>query len=185
MLLIQHIKLHWNKDCRGAPHSVTRSQMPKSHELPQTFFDYNPLGYPSHYMYLIQRKNGLDKKINRIDTLTDHENERIGATEILKQGINYEIRYRYDFHGYAIPERHKYDPHECVYKPLNESAMVLKENEYGRIIYNGRYRDYDTGQWYYEMDIVNVIYISKDKVSLNIFTDNEPDRTYKQIAFLR
>lgn len=184
MLLIQHIKLYWNKECRGAPYSTFRNQMPKAYNLPKDFFKYNPLGYPSHYIYFVQEKGGLKEEINRIDTLTEYENIRMGAVEIIKRESGHELRYRYDFHR-AIPERHKYDPKTCLYKPLNEIALSLFSNEYGRIIHNGRHVDYDTGDWYYNIDIINIINVTGNKIPLDIFSKKEPDKPYNQIAVLR
>jgi len=183
MLVVQHIKLYWDKKFRGAPHSTSRNRLPKAYELPKSFFDYNPIGYPTHYIYLQQNENGIDEKINCVNTLSEYENVRIGAIEILRHDDNYEVRYRYDFH-FAIPTRQKYDPKDSVYKPLNEFAMTLKQNEYGRIIYNGRFSSYDSF-WYYNLDIINVLNSPTDKTPLNIFIASEPDKLYKQIEFLK
>jgi len=183
MLLLQHIQLSWDKGCRGAPYSASRNRLPKAYELSKTFFDRSSLGYPAHYIYLQQNEDGINEKINRIYTLTEYENVRVGATEILNQSDYYEVRYRYDFHS-AIPSRQKYDPHDCIYKPLNELAMNLKPNEYGRIIYNGRFSSRDS-YWYYILEIVNIFNSPANKTPLNIFTKNEPDIIYEQIEFLK
>ncbi len=183
MLLIQHLKVHWSKAYRGAPYSTVRSQMSKSVHLPKEFFDYNPLGYPSHYVYLEQTKTGLLEKINRIDTLTEFENIRSSAVEMTRKDDWYELRYRYDYHR-ALPERRKYNPEISMYVELNEIAMCLKPNEYGRITYNGRYTDFDTGEWGYNLDIINIINSPTEKTPLDIYILREPDKTYNQIAIL-
>ncbi|MFB6363493.1 hypothetical protein ACFCP7_05435 [Paenibacillus elgii] len=181
MLLTQHIKVHWNKKFRGAPYTTVRNEMPKAYDLPKGFFDYNPVGYPAHYVYLYQTETGLTEKINRKDTMTKYENVRIGAIEMIRQGDCYELRYRYDFHR-AAPERHKYDLKTSMYVELNEFALALEPNEYGRITYNGRY---SSDNWYYNLDIINVINLSEEKTSLDIFKSKEPTKFYNQIAFLR
>jgi len=183
MLLVQHVKLYWDKKYRGAPYSTSRNRLPKAYGLPKAFFDYNPLGYPMHYIYLQQDEGGIHEKISRVDTLTEYENVQVGATEILRHGDDYEVRYRYDFHQ-AIPKRQKYDPKDCIYKPLNELAMHLKQNEYGRVICNGRFSSYD-GNWSYNLDIINIFNSPADIVPLDVFIANEPDKLYKQIEFLR
>lgn len=184
MLLTQHIKVHWDKGLRGAPYSTARNQMPKAYDLPRGFFDDNPVGYPAHYVYLVQAQSGFSERMNRKDTMTEYENIRIGAMEMIHQGDAYELRYRYDLHR-AIPARNKYDPQISMYVGLDEVAMTLGPHEYGRIIYNGRYTDYDTGSWYYNIDIMNIINLSEEKTPLHIFTSKEPDKSYHQIAFLR
>ena len=184
MLLIQHINLLWDKECRGAPYSSLRNNMARAYDLPKTFFNYNPLGFPSHYIFLRQEKRGLSEQINRVDTIAKNSNIRIGAIEILQQTNCYELQYRYDFHR-AIPERHKYNPKTSMYEPLKETAMELQCGEYGRIIYNGRYVDIDTGYWYYVMNIINIICTTENRSSLKIFIEREPGKAYNQIAMLR
>ena len=182
MLLIQHINLHWDKKCRGAPYSTSRNRLQKAYELPLSFFDYNPIGYHMQYIFLQQTKDGIQEKINRVDTLTEYDNLQVGATEIINQGHNYEVRYRYDLHQ-AIPARQKYDPQISLYKPLNERAMNLKQGEYGRVIYNGRFSSYDS-YWYYHLDIINIFNSPSDKTQHDVFIANEPDKIFKQVKFL-
>ncbi len=66
---------------------------------------------------------------------------------------------------------------------LNETAFILKKNQYGRIIWNERRTDYDTGEWYYQLHIYNMIY-SLDISKNNIFVSNKPDFVYQQEAVL-
>lgn len=68
---------------------------------------------------------------------------------------------------------------------LNETAFVLKEGQKGRIMYNGRFTDYDTGQWWYEQTAVNIANISFGNFTSNIFLDSEFDYMYNQLADLR
>ncbi|MCI9540504.1 MAG: hypothetical protein HFG39_05485 [Lachnospiraceae bacterium] len=67
---------------------------------------------------------------------------------------------------------------------LNEKAFVLKQNQYGRIIWNERRTDYDTGEWYYQLHIYNFIYLLDHTFSKDIFMKKKPDFEYKQLARL-
>ena len=40
---------------------------------------------------------------------------------------------------------------------LNETAFILENNQYGRIIYNNRYVDPDNSHWYYGWHVYNII----------------------------
>lgn len=182
MILIQHVKLYWCKECRGAPYSTIRNKMPKAFNLPKSFFDYNPIGYPSHYVFMIQNKDGIHENINKKYIISEYENIRVGAIEIIKLDNRYVFRYKYDFHR-AIPQMHKYNPKISMYVDLEEFAFELLDNEYGQIIYNGRFVDYDTGEWYYNLDILNFVPVDFKKTSLDIF-NSKPDKIYKKINIL-
>jgi len=76
---------------------------------------------------------------------------------------------------------------------LNETAFVLSQNQYGRIIWNERRTDYDIGEWYYQLHIYNLFYLGSQmrakalqgkSFPKDIFVKNRPDFEYKQLAFL-
>ncbi|WP_088833776.1 hypothetical protein [Paenibacillus tyrfis] len=185
MLLIQHIKIYWNKSHRGTPYATDRARMPQAYPLPANFFDEHPRGYPIHLVYLEQQQDGLRERRNDIQTLKKYNPLRVGAIEaITQEEDHYEIRYRYDGHRGANPARTRYDVHTNTNIPLNERAMILQPGECGRICYNGRYTDYDTGEWYYNLDIINLIHLGDQPKSLRPFTKKPPDKTYQQMARL-
>ena len=68
---------------------------------------------------------------------------------------------------------------------LNETAFVLKEGQKGRIMYNGRFTDIDTGQWWYEQTAVNIANIPFEAFHKDIFLEGEFDLTYSSLAFLK
>lgn len=68
---------------------------------------------------------------------------------------------------------------------LNEIAFVLKDGQKGRIMYNGRFSDYDTGQWWYEQTVVNIANFPFEKIGENVFLDEKFDFLYKQLEILR
>ena len=90
------------------------------------------------------------------------------------------MRYRNDWHIGAIPERYTYDK-TGQKQPLNELALDLLPGDYGRAVCNGRFRDWDTGVWYYVLDILNVMPLAEPTDALTSFTDREPNKIYTQI----
>ena len=91
-----------------------------------------------------------------------------------------QVRYRYDWHIGAMPERYTYDK-TGQKQPLNELALDLIPGDYGRAICNGRFRDWDTGIWYYVLDILNVMPLTEPTDALTSFMDREPNMIYTQI----
>ena len=92
----------------------------------------------------------------------------------------FQVRYRYDWHIGAIPERYTYDK-TGQKLPLLELALDLSPGDYGRAICNGRFRDWDTGIWYYALDILNVLLPAAPTNALTSFMDREPSKVYTQI----
>ena len=184
MLLIQIVLSSWDKKQRGAPYAAERSHRPKSYVLPEDFFKCkkdNPLFYPKHII-------GTRNAIGHISTNPKSDRIELNAIEVIKQNDSYEIRYRFDFlHSYnsAIPKRRKYNSQFDAYEPLNEVAFQLSRNEYGRIIHNAKYYPYyGDGNCWYEMSIINLLYLENDLAPLDILVERTPDKIYKQMAML-
>ncbi len=103
----------------------------------------------------------------------------------------FDIVFFYDEQRSGVPFRsgHNRDflnPDSRLYQKnnLNETAFLLKKNQYGRIVWNERRVDYDLGTWYYELHIYNIFYAQGQDVPKNIFVRTEPDFVYQQIARL-
>lgn len=105
---------------------------------------------------------------------------RLHPFELIQQEPGIHVRYHNDWHIGAMPERYTYDK-TGQKQPLNELALDLAPGEYGRAVCNGRFRDWDTGIWYYVLDILNVMPLTEPTDSLTSFTDREPNKIYTQI----
>lgn len=186
-LLIQQIRLQWYKDCRGGNAAVQRNRYPRAMQLPKDFFSsYYPFGPPTHFVFILQEPDGfhIEKDYHRLMQWEVDNTMRLQPFALMQQGSGVQVRYRYDWHVGAIPERYTYDQtgQKC---PINELALDLTPGDYGRAICNGRFRDWDTGIWYYVLDILNVIQLAEPTDALTSFIDREPNKTYTQLAFLR
>jgi hypothetical protein len=184
MLVMQHIKIAWNKECRGAPYAEYRSHMTKALSLPKAIISHRLSGYPSHYCYIVQSKDGFAERINRFQEIPIESDFKLDALEIIKDSNNFSIKYKYAYHRRAIPPRRMFNIEHGGECDLIEAAMELFPDEYGRIIYNGRLVNFDTGEWYYNLDVVNIINLYQKELSISIFNNNEPNKTYNQIAVL-
>lgn len=186
ILLIQKINLQWHKDCRGGAGAVLRNNYPKAARLPKDYFSYCPFGVSSHNISLLQDKDGIHvrKEYRNLNEWKNDDTIKFEPFEISINNDKIKIHYRYSLHHGSLPARHKYDPTIGQYVPLHELAFELKPNDYGRAICNGRFVDCDTGNWWYELDILNVILLSDTVAPLDCFLVREPNKKYKQIAQL-
>ena len=68
---------------------------------------------------------------------------------------------------------------------LNETAFVLKDGDYGRIIYNNRYVSTETGIWCYERGVYNIISCEKAAFREKMFYRKKPDFEYTSMLTLK
>lgn len=97
----------------------------------------------------------------------------------------------YDEHQSGKPYRrgHNKDynnPDSPLYRQdcLNETAFTLAPGQYGRILWNERRTDYDTGEWYYQLHIYNLVNVPGHQVKSSLLTSRSPDFIYRQKALL-
>lgn len=103
----------------------------------------------------------------------------------------YEVSFFYDERRCGAPVRfgHNRDYHNegsrlfrC--NTLNETAFTLMEGQYGRILYNERRVEDDTGEWYYQLHSINLKNLMNDAVQADLFLAQKPDYMYTQLANL-
>ena len=68
---------------------------------------------------------------------------------------------------------------------LNVTAFRLSDGDYGRIIYNNRYIDGDTGKWIHARHIYNIISCNKAAYREKMFYRKKPDYEYTNMLSLR
>lgn len=151
------------------------------------FFDYISFGKPVHQVRIDQKTDGfrVQADYREIKEFDKENSLRVSPFELVLKGDDCcELRYRYDWHKRARPERYQYNG-EGNRILLNELAFELCQDDYGRAICNGRFVDWDTGIWWYEMCITNVMILTRPNISLDCFLTNTPTHNYRQIAQLR
>lgn len=81
MLLIQYIKVEWDKACRGGSGAVQRSKMQQAAGLSDDFFDYTSFGFPAHYTFVRQDRLGFHTQINRREIINEADSLRFLSGE--------------------------------------------------------------------------------------------------------
>ena len=90
---------------------------------------------------------------------------RLHPFELIQQESGIQVRYRYDWHIGAMPERYTYDK-TGQKQSLNELALDLAPGEYGRAVCNGRFRDWDNHmaiylRWCMEHDLMGEEFLAE------------------------
>ena len=103
----------------------------------------------------------------------------------------FEVNFHYDRFQSGMPFRrgHNKDyhnPQSPLYGQdcLNETAFLLKENQYGRVMWNERKREGETGDWYYQFHMYHLFFSTTQKINSALFTSCSPAYDYRQLAVL-
>lgn len=68
---------------------------------------------------------------------------------------------------------------------VNQTAFILKPDDYGRIMYNDRTVMHYSEIWYYRIHTVNFINCDKSKFREKMFFKKNPDYEYKNMQYLK
>lgn len=194
MLLIQDICFSWSKEERNAVYAKIRAEFPMVYSLDN---------FPNTFRgdVLVQRLNFRQKEIAfQISYMNDlcryqsyFSTQDLNLTNLsiyLAKG-RYEVTFFYDERRSGQPTRqgHNKDYHNInsplyCHNILNETAFSLGLGQYGRVIWNERKIDYDTGEWYYQLHVLNLLHSLNKMPETNTFLIHKPDFEYKQMAVL-
>lgn len=124
------------------------------------------------------------------DTFWNYHN-LIANIRIFKEADIYKIMFcdenfssrRQKLHGHNESYMDKKSPFSYTDR-IFETAFRLNKNEYGRIIFNERIVEHDTGIWYYILHTYNIINCDKSDFKEKMFFRKNPDYEYKQLKKL-
>ena len=85
--------------------------------------------------------------------------------------------------GVKPTDENQYEVH--FYSGFDKTAFVLGKEQYGRIVFNERNTDYDTGEWYYQLFVFNFVCCEKDNFKEKIFFNKNPDYEFNGMKYLR
>lgn len=194
MLFIQDICLSWHKEERSAEYAKVRTGFPMAYafdNIPGTF----------HGDALVHRLDFWQKR-TKVYALQMNEQyhfqfyasvQDLNLTNILIQSgaKGYTVNFFYDQNrsGRPVRQGHNKDYHNVdsplyCHDILNETAFFLEKGQYGRILWNERTLDYDTGEWYFQIHGINFVHSTDLIPEIDIFLARKPDYEYKQMAVL-
>lgn len=193
LLLVQDICLTWGKKERNSAYAKKRAEFPMAYLLdnfPDTFHG----DVIVHHLNFCQRgtmfQNLWVNDTYRFQFYSSIQNLNLTNLLIQPDTESYEVTFFYDAHrsGQPIRQGHNKDYHNVdslLYRHdiLNETIFSLKRGQYGRVIWNER-KIYDTGEWYYQLHVSNLLHYVGKMPEQDIFLIHRPDFEYKQLAVL-
>ena len=174
MIVVQTIRVSWTKKSRGGHLAELRAQVPTVFAVPD----------PADSRQLVWH----DVKLSEEDQFslpregelkTQPLNERFGTrcAFIDEATCPASLTYRWTN---GAPERMFTDP-TGRYVPV-EKRFLIKAGEWASVQYNGRFSGIDSGNWWYELETVNVGVM--DPFNSHCFLDCPPAKIYQQLASL-
>ena len=193
LLLVQDICLTWGKKERNSAYAKKRAEFPMAYlvdNFPDTFHG----DVIVHHLNFCQRgtmfQNLWVNDTYRFQFYSSIQNLNLTNLLIQPDTESYEVTFFYDAHrsGQPIRQGHNKDYHNVdslLYRHdiLNETIFSLKRGQYGRVIWNER-KIYDTGEWYYQLHVSNLLHYVGKMPEQDIFLIHRPDFEYKQLAVL-
>lgn len=180
-IIIQTVTVSWNKNYRGGENANIRNSTPEAFELPLEAFLNTERKIPVHQVRYSHYNNYIEPTTNNV-YLIDSSKIKLKGTYIKMHDDYSEVFFCYSSHDCGKPYRSRHDETGTLI-PLEEKAFDLFNNEYGRIVFNGRYTDFDTGNWWYEKKVHNIILL--EKYNKDVFVKNVISKEYSQLASLK
>ena len=196
MLAVQNISLKWGKEERGLDCARIRAGFPMAYPVearaPEGEAAVENLVFwqkGTEFIDCIQRAHSA----RRWQCYSCLKEMNLTNMRIISKGGGspLEVAFFYDEHRSGKPFRRGHNrDYDDIQSPfyrkdcLNETAFILEEGQYGRILWNERRTDFDTGEWYYQLHIVNLCHMLKKEIESDIFMAF-PDVTYRQMADLK
>lgn len=166
MLLVQDICLSWGKGERTSACAEKRADFPtvfSLDKLPDTFHG----DVIVHRLSFWQRGTTFQtlymKDAYCFQSYASVQDLNLANLSIRLAAESYEVTFFYD-------ERRRGRP--------------VRQGQYGRVIWNERKTDFDTGEWYYQLHASNLLHFSGEMPKPDIFLTGRPDFEYKQMAAL-
>ena len=152
--------------------STTRNSLPEEAEIS---IDMSMLK-KNQYLEQTLRFNEFDgfnkEESNQIENMNERFKDK-GLTIINEENI-LKIKYYHDPGILGAPTR----DHSCREKSLFE----IHNNQWCKLKINGRYTDFDTGQWFYHKTVYNIA--CGDDIHKDIFIGKKPDYIFEDMAKL-
>lgn len=116
--------------------------------------------------------------------------ELIEFIRIFKEENGYKIMFCDDSSYYSVKRQGHNESYNDIHSPMSytnrlyETAFFLKDGEYGRIIFNNRFVEHDTGKWVYIRTVYNCLNCDRAAFREKMFFRKKPDFEYTSLEHL-
>ncbi len=165
-IVIQHVACVWTKRSRGGEGARQRNSVPTAVDLPEFKGD---LPYLLHTVNFFE--SGWSKPNHSVKSSTEFSDLHLNDLILIHESDSVTVRFMRDGANAACPNPY---PHKDVFS--------LRRGDWGRIVYNGRYVDFDSGAWRYKLTTYNIG--NFDRFSTDVFRLTSPSSQFEELARL-
>lgn len=204
MLIIQETMLTWHKPERGGKFAEARNRFDFTFPIEskpdrsdeclldvQRYYQKEDRFYTLEEFHRLLYSENFIRFRNNLPIPTKLSELKVKNLEFTEIGEKIRVDFSYDPQTNGKPHRHghnkDYNNEKTRYfcrDVLNETAFTLNIGQKGRILYNARFADWDTGEHWYEQTVINIANVKFEKFRSNIFLPREFDFVYDQTAKL-
>lgn len=165
--VIQRVHCLWTKQSRGGEGARQRNAVPTAVHLPRID---SPTGFVLHTAIYSESNNFLQSDM--LKTANDFVGLGLRDLEFLLDNESLRVRFVRDGYNAARPSPYPY-----------RDVFALRLMDWGRVVYNGRYIDHCSGNWWYEKSTYNIGWLAD--CSADVFVATQPINTFVEIAKLK
>ena len=164
--VIQHVETIWTKQSRGGASAEKRNAVPSAVVMPDVA---DVQRFMLHHV-TCRECDGFTRQDEMVATEAfDQLNLQCLSCRIDEDALH--IRFHRDESNAAAPVPY---PHK--------DAFALRAMEWGRIVYNGRYTAWNTGNWWYEKHVFNVGWFFD--WAPDVFLATKPHEEFRELTSL-
>jgi hypothetical protein len=182
LLIIQEIKVKWTKLSRGAPHAARRNAVPSILPLPPSLNTASPPTADRsivHHQITFDEANDFTPHATLTLKTIDPPNRhfKFGCLHPQWTSESAQIIFTYSASCGGAPDR----------SAPPQTVLTLHPDQWGQIIYNGRFSRGYSGDWYYQHFVFNIALLPTTTAALDpaLFTTTPPIKVYKNLVQLR
>jgi hypothetical protein len=105
----------------------------------------------------------------------------VGCVTVSVSAAGLQVGYRYEPATGGAPDRRAFAP--AGHRESTTRTLLARDGEWVRVCYNGRFSDFDFGDWYYQQVTVNVAWFAGEP-DRRVFLDREPAQELRALAEL-
>ena len=170
--VVQSITTGWSKQSRGAPGAIKRNAVPEALIIPLAGRPKAGCGLIEHLSGFYEYNDFEDPNPTlAFESFDPEEAVRYGCVLVRKQdeGLRVSWEYRPEDAGMPLRPTKRHD------------SFHLNPNQWGQVIYNGRYSS-DEGGWWYKKTVLNIGLF--DAPEAKVFVETTPAVVFDKTAIL-
>lgn len=170
MVVVQRIVTSWTKRSRGGALAALRNRTPEALVLPKALVATSARCL--HHDVWFEERDAFNERAE-----TSAEGVVCAYSRRVSTACSIQLNQEKD--GLSVlfsPEG------DCGLPARTKEAFLLKMGDWGRVAFNGRFVDCDTGGWWYEKKIFNIGCF--EAIAESVFLTAPPDREILRMADL-